>query len=525
MEPPSDSKESSQPAATTIPARALFGNILHGSSVYALALAAPLAAAVLLSPITTRCLSQRDFGVTELLTNVAAILSCLLSVNLSSAMGYFYFGATDAAGRRAAAGTAILGCAILGAGAAVICWPAAPAISHAFFRGVDAAHYLRVMFLLMFPAFIVDSLFVWLRVENRTRVFVAGSLLRVSMTVIGTLLFVKALGLGVWGVLATTGGAIVLTLVYVLAVWLRSMKPVLDTRLFTSMARFSLPLTGSSMAMFFLHFGDRLFLPLYWPLSDLAVYAIAYKIGMVMSTAYGAFHVYWGAQVFPIMRRADSVDVFRRVFTYVVLLVSAAALGLIVISGPAVHIMYRREYWGAANLVPVLVLAYSFRAIGDFIRCLFLVEGHPGYEAVCTFLGAAICLGGYLALIPKYGIWGAATATAIAFCVICAISLIWAMRVRPYPVDSPRLIKIAMAIGAAMIPYWLWRTAAFPVMTASAVLSLVVFVSVLLLLRFPTPGEWELVRSVGGAMLLRFGPAARRAKRSLEATPGVDPQC
>jgi len=381
------------------------------------------------------------------------------------------------------------------------------------------------MFALLFPALIVDCLFVWLRVENRTRVFVTGSLLRVAVTVIGTLLFVKALGLGVWGVLATTGSAIILTTLYVLTVWLRSMKPVLDTRLFASMLRFSLPLTGSSLAMFFLHFGDRFFLLVYWPFTDLAVYAIAYKIGMVMSTAYGAFHVYWSAQVFPIMRRADSVDVFRRIFTYVVLLVSVAALGLIVISGPAVHVMYRREYWGAADVVPVLVLAYFLRSIGDFIRCLFLVEAHPAYEAVCTFLGAAICLGGYVVLIPKYGIWGAAIATAVAFGAICAISLLWAKRVRPYPVDAPRLIKIALAFGAAMIPYWLWRTAPLPVMTGSAVLSLVVFVSVLLLLRFPTAGEWKLVRSAGGAMLLRCVPVGLRAKRPVQAAPGVDPQC
>jgi len=485
----------------------LFRNILTGSSIYGVALVAPMVASVLLSPITTRCLTQNDFGVSELLTNVASVLSCLLSVNLSAALGYFYFGATDAAGRRNASGTAILGSALLGTAAAILCWPLAPLLNRLLFPDTNATGYLRFVVAILPGAFTLDALLTWLRVENRSRKFVIGSVLRVLLTIAGTLLFVQALRRGIWGVLITSGCAIVLVLAYLAADWLRHMKPAMDAHLFASMAKFSLPITASAVATFFLHFGDRFFLPHYRPFAELAVYSIAYKIGMVMSTIYGAFSIYWNAQVFPIMRREDSPDVFRRISTYVFLMISLMGLGLVVFSQPAIHILYRKNYWGAAGLVPILVLAYFCRSIWDFIRCLFLVEGRPGYDAVCTFMGTGICLAGYILLIPRFGIWGAAIATVIAFAGLAVISLSWTHRLHRYSVDTPRLIKIAVALAVALALHWLAPGSSISMGIARGILSVGVFCALLWMLRFPTPGEWKLARAAAGGIRARLIPA------------------
>jgi len=175
-----------------------------------------------------------------------------------------------------------------------------------------------------------------------------------------------------------------------------------------------------------------------------------------------------------------------------------------VCSPPALRIMVAPAFRGAAGLVPLIVAAYYFRAIGDFVRCLFLVEDRPGYDAVCNWVGAVICGAGYLLLIPKYGIWGAAYATLAAFVLLAGLSIVWTWRLRPYHVEAARLLKVGAACAAAFVPYFALSHATLAVSIGSATLSLVLFPMALWVLRFPTPGEWTLALAAAGRLQAKF---------------------
>ena len=144
-----------------------------------------------------------------------------------------------------------------------------------------------------------------------------------------------------------------------------------------------------------------------------------------------------------------------RTFSYLMLILSFGGLGLIVAAKPTLHILSTPPFWDAALLVPVIVLAYYVRAVGDFFRCIFMVEGKPGYDAICNWIGAGVCLAGYFALIPRWGIWGAATATLITFLVIGVVSVIWAYQLKPFSVESGRLGKIVLAAMGPLAVYFL----------------------------------------------------------------------
>jgi O-antigen/teichoic acid export membrane protein len=100
-------------------------------------------------------------------------------------------------------------------------------------------------------------------------------------------------------------------------------------------------------------------------------------------------------------------------------------------------------------------------------------------------------------LIPKYGIWGAAIATAAAFMLICAISMVWVYRLRPYRVEVGRLAKIAAATAVGLTPHALLSPPWLPGQIALTALSITVFPIVLWLLRFPTDGEKEILGTAG----------------------------
>lgn len=480
-----------QPGAPVPSFRSLFNDILKSSSIYSVPLIAQRLASVILLPITTRYLTPADYGVLELLEQTGVILTVLLGGNFGWAIGYFHAKADSSEARSRVVTTSILGAAMLGAAASLVCAPFAGLASHLLFGGGMASAFLLAQFLAFAPTFTLEALLCWLRVADRRAMYVIGCLLRIALTVVGTLVLVAGLKLRVWGVLGTSLGALTLTMILLAVYCFRVQRTVFDARLFVRMAKFAAPIGLSSMAMFVVHFGDRFVLPHYRPMAELGIYALAYKLGSLLSSVYSPFLNYWNAQVFAIMKRDDAEAVFARLLTYVVLSISFCALGLAVCARPALTILAAPAFRGGAALVPVIVAAYFMRAIGDFVRCLFLAAGRPGFDAVCNWIGAAACAAGYLLLIPRYGMWGAAFATAGAFFVICVVSVVWTYRLRRYQVEGGRLAKIGFALAAAMVPQALLPMAGLPGQIASAALSLSLFPLALWLARFPTRGELD----------------------------------
>jgi O-antigen/teichoic acid export membrane protein len=475
--------------------RAVFKNILQGSGIYSLAIIAPNLVSVVMLPIITRHLNSAEYGILDLLQQVSIVLSLLLGAGFSSALGYFYFEAEPGDNRRRVVGTTAAGSAALGAIAGLICWPFAGALSRLVFR-TDSAHiYLLLVFATMPLGFLGETLLSWLRVENRPGAYLAVSLLRLVVTVASILLFIVTLGLRVWGMLFSSAITIGLTACCLAVYCIRVVRPTFDRQLFVRMAKFSAPIGFGGVAVFIMNFGDRLMLPRFVTFDQLGLYALAYKIGMLISFLYGSFHVYWSAQVYNLLRHQDWEIIFARTATYVIAGLAFCGLGLTVFARPILQILVAPPFQPAAALVPVIVAAYCFKALGDFLRCLFIAHGRPACDAISNWIGAAICVAAYAILIPPFGIWGAATATLVAFAAMAAISTIWTYRISHWKLEAGRLVKTGAALGVALVPFLLQSGSSLSGQVGAAALSIIVFPAVLLLARFFTPGEFEVLRT------------------------------
>jgi len=478
------------------PARVLFRNILQGSSLYSLAIVGGALSSLILLPVNTRFLDKTDFGVLDLLEKVSIAVTFLLGLNFSAALGYFYFSKSSLEERAPVVGTMFAGSLLMGTFAGGVGWICAAPISQLVFRSPDYAPYLRLVFAGMPLSFLLELGMSWLRVEDRTTAFVGASFCRIGMVLIGTLVSVAGLRLRIWGVMGANVSAAVVVAIIVSVYCFRIYSFVFEWSLFVRMVRFALPLGLSGIALFIIHFGDRFIIPYFHPLGDLGIYSVAYKIGMLIGVAHASFQNYWSAQIYQIAKRHDADSVVGRTFSYLMLILSFCGLGLIVAAKPTLHILAAPAFWDAALLVPVIVLAYYARAVGDFFRCVFLVEGRPGYDAACNWIGAGVCLAGYFLLIPRWGIWGAAVATLITFVVIGVISVIWAHRLRPFSVERARLLKIMLAAAVPLAAYATVPVSSLVLQIGWCVLLLLSYPLLLALLRFPTSREWGVVHSV-----------------------------
>jgi O-antigen/teichoic acid export membrane protein len=483
----------------------LFRNLLKGTALYSIALFGQRLGSTILLPINTRFLTTADYGVLELVEQITMVASMLLGIQLSAALGYFYFENDSEESRNRVSSTVLIGAFLIGIVASIVGLLFITPLSKLFFGQVDFSILLRISFAFLPLGFALEAAFSWVRITNRPGLFAGASFLRLGITVVTTITLVAGFKLGVMGIVLSSNVAITGVTCLLVFYIVRRVPMIFDRQLFLRMVRFSFPLALGSIAMFIIHFGDRFILPHYRPFAELGIYGIAYKLGMLISLVYGSFQTYWSAQVYAVAQRDDAGSVIPRIFTYVLLMLSFCALGLVVFCRPVLEILTTPQFHGAAALAPLIVGAYYIRSIGEFFRCFFVVEGHPEYEATCNWIGAAVCLGSYFWLIPSYGMWGAAYATAITFIVMAVIAIGWSYRLRPYRFEGIRIFKIVSVAGSLAAIHLLFPVNSLVLEILRSIVLVLALPAILYLVRFQRPEEMVQARSILTGALRRIG--------------------
>jgi O-antigen/teichoic acid export membrane protein len=475
--------------------RSVFKGALQGTVVYAVPTVVQRLASILVLGIVTHVLTTEDFGMLSLLDQVTAVLTIFLGGNFSAALGYFYVQKDSENGHGEAAGTCVAGAFLLGCIGALVCWPATGFLARSVFLTPSAILYLPIVYLCMPVNFAQEALFGWLRIEDRQAAFAKAALLRTFLVVAGIAVLVGIFKMRVMAYLSTSLAAFVLTSCCLAVYLFRVLRPRFSYSLFVSMFRFSLPLGISMIAMFVINFGDQFVLRHYRSLSEVGIYSLGYRIGMLVAVAYASFHSYWSAQVYRIMQMDDSEPICARLLTYATLLVSAVTLLLTVSSRPGLHLLVNPAFRAAAPLIPVIAAANGIRSLGEFLRCRFLAAGRSSYEAWCDWAGMILCCLLYFILIPRLGMWGGAIATIATFIFMLVISIVWTYRLKPYRVESRRLLKLGIVVAVIAVLYYAVPVSSLPLQIAWAGLLMALLPAGLWVLRFPTPGEWQAVRN------------------------------
>jgi O-antigen/teichoic acid export membrane protein len=238
---------------------------------------------------------------------------------------------------------------------------------------------------------------------------------------------VTSVGLGLQAIIAATAVA---NLVWLAAtLWLArpfvDIRPRFDADVWKEAVRRSWPIALSIALNLVYLKGDILFLSLFRPSEDVAVYGVAYKVldvltalpVMFMGLLLPALVADWteGRREAFRAHMARAFDVFAA--TTVPIAVGAQAVGtrlVTFIAGDA--------YAGSGPLLNILILAL----VAVFFSSLY---GHAvvavqrqrtmiwGYAAT-----AVVATAGYLWLIPTYGAWGAAAVTLVSEAMVAAIT-------------------------------------------------------------------------------------------------------
>jgi O-antigen/teichoic acid export membrane protein len=450
--------------------------------------------AVLLLPLYTRYLNPSDYGKVETLIALTTVIGIVLRMGISSAFFRFYFDSPEPAARRLVLRTSFwftMGMATLGL---VLGVALSGEIAERLFGSTESKNLVMASFVGLWAGMNYEQLTSLFRVEERSVAFVSASLTNILVTVGATLLLVVALDKGPIGVIV--GNFTGTLLVYAILVGYRREQLGLqfDRKLLREMNRFGLPLVPTALFLWITNFSDRLFLVHLADTTEVGLYSVGVRIASALVLMLTAFRLAWPAFAYSIDDDAAARRTYAYVLTYLVVVTTWVATGLALLSPWIVKWIAAPAFEESSRVVGPL--AFSTVAFAGYLVVAIGVgrSRRTQFNWVVTGAAALVNIALNLALIPSYGMMGAAIATIAAYTTMFVGMAWWSQQI--YPVAYQwRRVTTAAGAGIALVAAGKLAGGGLPV----AVLLALAYPLALLPLGFYLPSER---RAIGARLRL-----------------------
>ncbi len=432
-------------------------NLVRNSTLYLAGNLAAKAIGFLMIPFYARYLSTEEYGAANLIELAITLVSISFGIqSFGQSLTRIANDQTDAADRRATMSTTLICTVVLAGVVSLLAIAAAGPIASAINLGAKVG-VLRLAFLAMFFSSIIEIVLIHERMQNRVRFYLTYTTTVLVISLALNILLIGVARLGVEGfvlskLVTASCGSVVLAVRTI-----RSVGAVWRPDLARALIRFGSPLIVSAACYFAIHFSDRLFLARV-SRAEVGVYALAYNFAFLISTIFGdSFSKVWGVSFYSLASGEGWQDRFVQVGRWLVFVLGAGAIGISLFGRDVLVLMVPASYDPPALLLPLLVFGYFIREVGDFFNSMLLIGAGSGNVGRIAAASAVLNLALNAALIPSYGIWGAAWATFGTWAAYCAVCWTGAWRqhrvaMHPWPLTFILLLSGGCLWGRVLLP-------------------------------------------------------------------------
>jgi O-antigen/teichoic acid export membrane protein len=449
--------------------------------------------AVLLLPLYTHYLGTVGFGRIETVVALTTVLVIVLRMGISSAFFRFYFDSDDPAYRTLVVRTSFWFTMTMATAGLIVGFIFATPIAHGLHLGNDP-WLVRAAFVGLWAQMNYEQLTSLFRVEERSVQFAIASVANVLITVGATVVLVVGLHKGATG--AVVGNFLGTLTVYLVLLGYRRYQLGLqfDRQLLRQMNRFGMPLVPSALALWVINLIDRVFIAHYHGQGEVGVYSVAVRISSAIAFLMLAFRLAWPAFAYSIKDEREAKQTYSFVLTYLMVICSWGSLTLGVLAPWLVRLLSTPDFQRAYEAVALLSFGTTFYAGYTVIAIGIGRARQTQYNWIVSGVAALVNIGLNFALIPPYGMMGAAISTVAAYLTL--LVGMWFNSRRVYPV-AYQWRRVITAIGVAGALCALGEGLDVPL--AVAILLAVAYPLVLLALGFYLPAERRRLRRLLGA--------------------------
>ena len=408
--------------------------------------------AVLLLPLYTHYLTPSDYGKIETLLALTTVMGLVLRAGITSAFFRFYFDVSDDEGRRRVLRTSFwftMGGGTLGL---LLLLALAGPVSTLLFGSSDSADLVRAAGVALWATVNYEQLTALFRVEERSVAFVCASLANIFLTIGFTLLLVVALEKGPIGVIVGNFSGTLIVYLALLGYRREQLGLQFDRGLLREMNRFGLPLVPTALFLWVTNFSDRFFLVKLADVAEAGLYSVGVRIASAMVLLLTAFRMAWPAFAYSIRDEREARQTYAYVLTYLTVITAWAALALTLLAPWLVDLLAAPDFAESSRVVGPL--AFSTVAYAAYIVVAIGVGRvrRTQFNWVVTGVAAVVNVVLNLALIPAYGMLGAAIATVAAYTTMAVGMAWWSQRLYPVPYQWRRVVTaVAGAVALAAV--------------------------------------------------------------------------
>jgi len=427
--------------------------LLRSSTLYFAGNVASRAVSFLMLPFYGRHLSPAEYGVLSLIELSITVIAIVFGLqSFGQTLTRRYHDETSDAERNRVVSTAaiasLVGAVMVSALAVALAAPIARAVALP-----DHVDLLRAGFVAMVFSTVVEVVLVYQRMRDRARFFLTYSMIALAATVILNVWFIGGLSLGVWGFVTSKLIVGAVSSVFLVTHLLREVGTAWAGRHARAMARFGAPLILSSIGYYAIHFSDRLFLA-HVSKADVGIYSMAYNFAFLLSVLVGdSFNKSWGVTFYRYAEQPGWQARFVHIGTWLFFVLATGAMGISLMGRDTLALLLPRDYLPPVLMMPVLLLGYFLREIGDFFRNILLIDMGSGLVGRIALAGAGVNLLLNWLLISGpigIGIWGAALATTITWALYCVVCWVAARRAHHVVFPLWPLARV-LALGIVLI--------------------------------------------------------------------------
>lgn len=372
----------------------------------------------LLIPLYVRVLSTEDYGIIDLVTLIGTLSGVMLSLELYQSVAR-YFTQSDANGRKEYASTGLMFYLYSYILFTTLMFVFAEPLSELIFSIKGREDVFRLAILSMPVTALFNYFQNLLRYSMQSVRFSLINIFYSVATLSLSVLFVVVLKKGLSGVyLGLIAGGIPSI---ILSAWYNRMHLAFtwNPAVIKQMLRFSLPLTVSALAIYSLTYFDRLLIRHFLSLSDLGVYAVAFRIAAIPVVIMNIVNSSLMPLIYKHYRDNIGRDL-RRIYHYVFVGGVAVITLLSLLSKPIIAFITTPEYYAAAGVLPLLLFSGFIIQYASLFAGISLAE-KTGITALIYTGGLILNLTLNYFLIPSLGITGAGWSALASATLILAL--------------------------------------------------------------------------------------------------------
>lgn len=377
--------------------------------------------AFILVPLYTNQFPPSEYGIISNLFAYIAILNVFFSIGFES--GYFKFASSLEIGSKKENFSlpffsVFINSLILSSIIFFLPYTIAPVFQ------LDAAHapLLRYASLILFFDAVVLIPFAYLRLHRRAKQFGLLKVISITINIGLNIILIFVLKWGTEAVFISNAVASGVTFLIFIPLILKNVSFTFNKELYKEMLRFSLPIIPAGIGASFVQVIDRPILTYLTDDTTVGIYQANYRLGILMMLFVSIYEFAWRPFFLQTAKEANAKQIFSKIMTLFIfamcvifLFLSFYLENIIKIPMPFRGYLIGKSYWSGIGIVPIVLAGYLMYGIYVNLMAGIYIEKKTKYLPLITGIGAAVNVAVNFALIPKFGMTGAAYATLVSY--------------------------------------------------------------------------------------------------------------